>query len=451
VEDRVRRSREHREGPLNWPQQEWLSGYTPGSDSEYVNNQAVWFDFRERIPIAQALKILAGTVNRHDSLRTVFPMGEAGIEGQTVAPMLDEARAVEAHTSLVEFSSFQCELAEMRRRSFRITEEWPFQAVLGCEAGMATSIGVVMDHSACDAWGKWAFERQVRLLESDDLGLWPSRREQDSILQPLGLATWEGSADGVEHLGRSVDFWKRQFREASVALGPSAIANAAPVEAPGANATYRSHRMEASALVAEAKSVSKKRRVPVSTTFLQAFGSALSEANDCAGIGMFMLSANRPTLPRQRTVSKMFATAPLVVRRIGADDLDGLLRATLHQQIELQRYGSCEQRTVDDLVAKHLPNAVSLDVMGSYFNFVDDSTSGSPITVIESNRSREATEDAPAIEVSPPLPTGAPLMFHVRVSDTFAFAELTCLTGSKWDRIAGALLRSISASIMSMT
>jgi hypothetical protein len=423
-------------GTLNWPQRSWFSGYDP--DGSYAENPHCTVTLEEPLELEQATAVVKAIIDRHEAFRTTYDSDGSTITGQVVAPLGVDPQLMGEYISVVASSEYDNEPSPVLRRSFRITEEWPFHVLLVNKGAKITTIKFVMDHCSCDAWGKKVLEREIRRFASLALGGGLRHAVFERVAQPLDLVAWERSEAGTRQARRCIAFWEQQVQEVRRLLGDDLVPSARTGEE-----GYRTHRVDSEWLLTRGKDAAAALNVPLSTIFLQAYGTALSDWRGRSGIGITMLAANRPSPELRRSVSKMFMQAPVVIRKFSSGGLAGPINEVFEQQIRAHQSCSGDPHVIDPLVGELLPQAGIPEAMGAIFNYIDDIVA-TPRTTVPADTD-SSRNDAAGLEIisGPVVPRGADMMLKVRVSAHTVSLRLTCAAGREWDRTAEAVLRKI--------
>ncbi|HYH47754.1 MAG TPA: amino acid adenylation domain-containing protein, partial [Thermoanaerobaculia bacterium] len=203
--------------PLSFSQQRlwFLDRLQPGSPA-YVLATAL--RLRGTLDVSALVRALAGVVERHASLRTVFELGE-GSDGEPVQRLLS---SVPVTIPVVDLSALPqaVQRTEVRRRIDRGTRQ-PFDLARGPlfrftllrlrpEAHVAL---VTLHHIAADAWSMEVFVRELKALYrtgSADLPALP--------LRYVDYASWQRTWAGSGGLDEQVAYWRERLAGAPTVL-----------------------------------------------------------------------------------------------------------------------------------------------------------------------------------------------------------------------------------------
>ncbi|WP_285585148.1 non-ribosomal peptide synthetase, partial [Actinoallomurus iriomotensis] len=141
--------------PLSYAQQRlWFLNQLEGPNPAY--NIPIALRLTGRLDVAALTAALADVVERHESLRTVFPE-TGGVPCQVVLP----AAGLEPHRVQVTESELSRTLAEAAAPGFDLTEEPPLRACLVTLAPADHVLLLVLHHIAADGWSMTPLTRDL--------------------------------------------------------------------------------------------------------------------------------------------------------------------------------------------------------------------------------------------------------------------------------------------------
>ncbi|HEV2800034.1 MAG TPA: amino acid adenylation domain-containing protein, partial [Pyrinomonadaceae bacterium] len=183
---------------------------------------------------------------RHEVLRTVYALDDAGVLQQWTRPTAELKLAVvdlsNLDTTAATAAVLRLELARLRSKPFHLAEELPARAVLFRTANAGESfLALSVHHIACDRVSAAIFIRELRAIYE------ATSRGEEANLQPLraqyaDFAAWERRHYTDERLAHEADYWAEllegasapelPFRKRTQALALEAAAHTLTLDAP---------------------------------------------------------------------------------------------------------------------------------------------------------------------------------------------------------------------------
>ena len=295
--------------PLTWGQRSmWnaIQQIAPGDNLMNVGRQLV-VPARCRLEPPAVAAALGQLIERHESLRTLIRPGtpEAGRE---------EPAQVLVRTGQLGVEVLHCEPAdaaalavETEKRLFATrfgyASEFPIRAALVVAGGRVDRVVLMFCHIATDGPGADVVVRDLRLL------LVRGQLGPRTAPQPLDLARWQGSVEGLERTRASLSYWSELFRR----IPPTMLAPAGPVQVP----RHQRARLTSAALQAASGIVAARLRVSTGTVLLAATVALIAERTGHPTVAISMVINNRFQPDHHDVVSNL---AQLGLLAVDVDD-----------------------------------------------------------------------------------------------------------------------------------
>lgn len=358
-----------RSGRLTWAQQEWFIWLPPDSPSSYEDNQTFLLPGFDGSP-DQVVAAIRDVLLRHEGLRTLVERTEVGQEGRQHVCGVDD-RLAEVIAVTDEDPAGPVFDAAVRT-SFRLGAQWPVLFTLFVDGGLVKRIGVVLDHSAADAWGvRVLCEDLARATRSRVRGRAPFGADLGIVEQPLDAAEWEMSPAGLRYQQRAQEYWCRQLKELRRELDGYRPRDRTPGEG-----VYRTCWLASGRAAGAAAALALTARVPISSAYLMAFGAAVCEVEGSPAAGLFTFAANRLSAGAKASVRKAVMQSPVIVPRPDAGSVAQALGRCAAQQLHGHRFANVDPYAARRHGAEILGDYDKTGVAYARFNYVDDSIVG---------------------------------------------------------------------------
>ncbi|MFI6642970.1 amino acid adenylation domain-containing protein [Streptomyces sp. NPDC050504] len=198
--------------PLSFAQRRlWFLGELEGGSATY--NTSLTIRLRGEVARAALAAALRDVVERHESLRTVFPVGEEGPYQHVLTP--DEAR-VDLGAATASETELTHVLRDLAGRVFDLAREAPVRATL-VEVGPAEHVLlVVVHHIASDGWSNGPLMRDLSLAYEARLS--GAAPEWEPLpVQYADYALWQRELLGREEDPKSVvakqlEYWRAHLK-----------------------------------------------------------------------------------------------------------------------------------------------------------------------------------------------------------------------------------------------
>lgn len=359
-----------RSGPLTCAQREWFLDVGIDADTPWsaaANFTSVVNASGARAGVA--LEAIGALLDRHEGLRTLLPVTGGGRREQHVYPAAE--RLGEVVRIAPTGPAADEAIATASGTAFRLAEQPPVLFVLETAAGAVQRVGIVVDHSAIDAWGMRVLRNDLMQALRQRASGQPAYDGRLAPEQPLDTAEWEASDAGRAYAERAEAHWRRQLgalRDGLAGWRPSGgPAPAAPV--------LQSRWLASSRAARAAQAVATRTGMPVSAVYLTAFGSAIGEVESVPCAGIRSLSANRLSAATQASVRKAVMPVPVLVPATG--DLLASLPATASNQLHGHRFANVDPARAESIAAEVLGGHATTAAALARFNYIDASVVGS--------------------------------------------------------------------------
>ncbi|MBB5084067.1 hypothetical protein [Nonomuraea endophytica] len=358
-----------RSGDLTWAQRDWFFWVPLGAPAAFEANQ------NPRIPgfgagRAHVVAAVRDLLLRHEGLRTLVTR-EGGALRQHVLPV-DGARLAEAVVVTDEEPGGPVTAAAVRT-AFDLGTRWPVLFVLHVAGERVREVGIVLDHSAVDAWGMRVLcgdlATAIRARARGREPMWRSEAEQ-----PLDAARWEGSVAGERYRVRAEERWARTLTGLRESLGDHGPRDRGAVALSAR--PYHSCRLASGRLAAAATDLARTAGGSVSAAYLHAFGATICEVERSPAAGVFAFVLNRPSAGAMASVRKTIMHTPVAVPSVDAAPYGKAVAATAARQFDGHRFANLDPHVSERLCAHHLGPHHRTGVAFARFNFIDDSVVG---------------------------------------------------------------------------
>jgi hypothetical protein len=425
-----------RHGRLNWLQQNWLRGDPQDPNTAHENNLGHFVPV-EGHPTGQLLNALTALVARHESLRTVVAFNHDGPGSQTVHEPPRSTSEIEHVVQVVDMDISHQVVQRRRASPFDLRGEWPVHFVVSQSRGRARGVHIVIDHSATDGWGLEVLGRDISSGLTDGLSSshWPTRERP--VTQPLDTAIWEDSSDGARRSRSALRHWRDQLQLLSDRLDRKS-----PQEGGLPGAASRIHRLSSTRLRTAALRASAIYSVSVDTVFLCAYGWALARINETDTAGVLGMHVNRFTGAELRSAALRFTQSPVAVLVPEKGPPKDALKNTHLTRMKSIRVGHAHPAEIDAVVNSVLPDALSVNVCGALFNYIDQKLDSAPPRHASDSISNDGSDDILLKDLA--LSRGPDLMLTVTIVEHAAKVYLTSKAGSWIDDQAKEFLTFIA-------
>ncbi|WP_055631793.1 condensation domain-containing protein [Streptomyces griseoruber] len=305
--------------PLTWGQRwMWEEAAWFAPDHRHLNMPVV-LELPDGTQLSSVLAALRTLLERHEPLRTTFPVSATGEPRQDVTEeglIRVQERRVRPGRGRDATKDVAEQLAgELGRRPFAVDE-------LPCRAGVVTCDGaplrlvLVVFHVVTDDWDLRNLTAELRRLVAAD-GHVPEAAG-DVRLQPLDQAAREGGPEGRAVGLRSLEHWRTQLVRAPADMLP--FRNPAP-ETP----RYKEVTLRSEALTLALYALSRRLRTSQTTVFLAIAAALLGRRADLPTACLTLYCNNRIDPRDEAAAGPFLQDAPMVV------DLDGSLAETVRR------------------------------------------------------------------------------------------------------------------------
>lgn len=422
-----------RNGRLNWLQQNWLRGDPQDPATAHENNLYRFVPTQE-CRVDRLIEVLAALIVRHESLRTVVDYDEvsgAGVQWVSAPPAT--AADIEHVVEVVDRDLCDQAARERMVSEFDIRSEWPVRFIVAERAGRAHGVHVLIDHSATDSWGLRILRRDLLAGLDDGWALGPESVSTSSVSQPLDVTAWEESPIGVKRSEITLGYWRdrlkefRHFTNADQVGGQDSMVG-----------TSRRYRLESRRLGAAAAKAAARFSVSTETIFLCAFGWALGTVNETQAAGALGINLNRFRESDIGSVSLRFTCAPIVIPGPSAGAIEKVVKRVYSERMRSSSVGHAPPERIDAVIRDILPDALSPNVCGAYFNYITLSRQ------YDSNTGHDADQVLLDDEI---VARKSSLMLVVEYSELIVIVSLIGDIGSRFYTQGREFLESLARSI----
>ncbi|MDG6103896.1 hypothetical protein Daura_23745 [Dactylosporangium aurantiacum] len=436
-------AQEVRRGGLTWAQQLWTRWVPADEAASYEDNLSIVLPVRA-VPVAVAEAAVRDVLARHEGLRTLIDRAPTPYGHVQRVFAVDDLRGV---VLVSDEDAGGAVFTAAAGTSFVIGEDWPARFVLFRHGGTVSEIGLVVDHSATDAWGFQVLQRDVVLAVAGRAGgLADPFVDAPPVEQPVDTAAAQDTPDGVAENRRGLQLWRRQAHRLRTALGGWTWDDGAAARFGQRNETGAKHHVAflGTAELSDAlATLTERDRIPPSAILLTAYAAAICAVEDLPAVGVYAVSVNRLSLPVKSSVRFSAMPAPVVVPRrpagpTRADVLD--VAAQIFQNHRASNVDSAvAARDCEDILGDRYGTAAAFPM----FSYVTDPVLGTVANARSFSRERlayQAPEQQGVVTFAEPRLRGPRHMLAVQHSGGSALLMLRWNEHTGWNGFAEPML-----------
>ncbi|MCP2329570.1 hypothetical protein HDA40_008077 [Hamadaea flava] len=436
-------AKEVRRGGLTWAQQLWTRWVPVDETASFEDNLTVVLPVRP-VPVAVAEAAVRDVLHRHEGLRTLID------RAPTPYAHVQRAFAVDGLTDVVVATDEDPEgsvYSTAANLSFVIGEDFPARFVLFRRGGTVSEIGLVVDHSATDAWGFQVLQHDVTLAVAGRAdGLEDPFAGEPAAAQPIDTAAAQDTADGVADNRRGLEIWRQQARRLRAALGDWTWDDGAAARFGRRDESGAKHHIGFLAtddLAPALTALTERHRIGPPAILLTAYAYAIAAVENLPAVGVYAVSANRLSLPVKSSVRFSAMPAPVVVPVRAA----GPTEADVHD-VATQIFHNHRAANVDSAVAARDVEEILGDRYGTaaafpMFSYVTDPVLGTTANQRSFSRERLAyqePEQQGVVTFAEPRLRGPRHMLSVQRTGGSALLMLRWNEHTGWNGFAEAML-----------
>ncbi len=326
-----------------------------------VYNVPVATRLRGALDVAALESALGALVERHESLRTVFPLVD-GVPHQLIKPVrrfslevVDVSGTPDAEERALQIAS------EQARAGFDLASEEPFRVVLVKLGDDDHLLSLTLHHIVADAWSMGVLSRELGELYA---GLHAGEPVElpELPIQYADYAVWQQQWMDGGGLDEQLDYWQRQLAGAPPLLE-------LPTDRPRPSrqgfrgATVRA--MLPRELLDKARALGERESATMFMTLLAAFAALLSRYSGQEDVVVASPVANRSRTELERVIGLFVNTLVLRIGLAGDPSFGELLRRV--REIALGAFSNQDlpfEKLVENLAPeRHLSHAPVAQVM----------------------------------------------------------------------------------------
>lgn len=300
-----------REGPMTWGQRKIGHDLHDHPDDRYLAFLSTRIPIDPGTGFGPVTAALTGLLERHESLRTVFPRDsrQRVLAGGALA-----VRIVRADTGEDGHEAADRAYRMLSATPFEPAADLPVRAAVVVEENGPTVLVLALSHLAVDGIGVFVIRAEVAAAIADG-----GRTTAPEMTQPLDMAAEQSSPRGATRSRRALRHWETFYREAPAEMLPGPSGRDA--------AAYCEGRMTSSRLATALGEVAERTATSRSTVLLAAAAQLLAHRAGLDRCGLTSICANRANAAAATSVATLAQDAGLLVTTAGAD-FDELVRRT---------------------------------------------------------------------------------------------------------------------------
>ena len=290
--------------------------------SKVTYNVPMIFELPNDVDLQVVKQKISLLMERHEGLRTTFPLSADGFPKQRVHGEGAVAVSVRETSADDEDSVVRETNDHFQTTHFNLEQELPLRCAIVCVDGIPRQLVFSFSHMIMDNWS-WSLLRH-ELSEALDNAM--QDREEHRAWSPVDQAIWERSAAGEKLLRMSIKYWGRVLERFPRAMHVHKATEPAPNR-------WQSAELRSASLGVAMRLVAAKAGVSTATVLLTAFGLVLGRRNRTATFSTSVLCVNRSTRNLEQSIGSYVQLVP-VVFDLSADDASELLKNAHYTLLE---------------------------------------------------------------------------------------------------------------------
>lgn len=313
------------------------------------------------VVLDDVVAVIGETVERHESLRTLFWRDAQGALCQEVRA--DAQLQVEVYEGWsgpgFDPDAILAGLCDqLIATRFRHAEGWPVRALVAVLDDVPRVVLVCVSHVAADNLGAAVVVSE--LTERFEALVRGERPQFPAALQPIDLARAEALEQGQRTLGRALDYWRAQLSVMPPTMFPGLAAEPAQPR-------YQRAVLVSRAAAAAVDQVALRLQATTPVVLLAAVAAVLSNQAQETSCTMTLIAGNRPTRALRGCVTNLVQDVPATVdtgAETFAEVVRNAWRATTNAYLN-SRYDRAAAQSLTEQVGRE--RGTELDLL-SYFN-----------------------------------------------------------------------------------